>query len=57
MNGNYQAGLAVPQMHGNDDNAATSDFSTNKNGDPRAAVGVLMKKPFLGAKSVPLCKT
>jgi hypothetical protein len=29
-------------------------FSTNKNGGPEAAVGVLMKKPFLGAKSVSL---
>jgi len=30
MNGNYQAGLAVPQMHGNDDNAATQDVHAQR---------------------------
>ena len=29
MNGNYQAGLAVPQMHGNGDNAAETAYGAN----------------------------
>jgi hypothetical protein len=29
-------------------------FSTQKNGGPKAAVGVLLKKPFPGAKSISL---
>jgi len=39
MNGNYQAGLAFPQIHGNDDNAATKD------------VHALLSTPTLTAKN------